>query len=163
MPWKKWFIKMSKIDELTIFEIVPYIGTNMVNFGATRAEVCDSMGAAERTSISFQGKLIEYRSYMNVAYTGKEDGVVDHIGFGRQMINVHLSGVKIFQAKSMDVLRELSKIDPEPKEFMNSIVFMKLGISLAGFLDDEDDDKAMAVFIRGKWDPKLPRMSSVHF
>lgn len=54
---------MSKIDELTIFEIVPYIGTNMVNFGATRAEVCDSMGAAERTSISFQGKLIEYRSY----------------------------------------------------------------------------------------------------
>lgn len=41
--------------------------------------------------------------------------MVDHIGFGRQMINVHLSGVKIFQAKSSDVLRELSKIDPSQR------------------------------------------------
>lgn len=154
---------MNKINELTSFELIPYIGTDLVSFDLNSKDVERSLGRSESTATNNKGQLVEFRSYMNVAYSAGEYSGVDHIGFGRQMKNVHLLGLKIFEERPLDVLRELSVNDPHPMEYMGFIFFFKLGLSLTGFHDADTAQRAASVFPRDRWASRIHKMKPMNF
>ena len=144
------------MNERTKFYIQPYIGTNAIRFGMTPAEVAQLLGPSETESTNHQGKAVEFRSFMNVAYSDKMQ--VDHIGFGRQMQEIYLEEINIFSDESRSVLRKLISLDHEVFLYFGGLFFFKLGISLTGFHDNDENNKALALFTRGHWDSRKPKM-----
>lgn len=144
------------MNELTKFYIQPYVGTDIVTFGMTPTEVTQALGAAETQSTNHQGKFVEFRSYMNVAYSTEKR--VDHIGFGRQMQEVHLGKINIFSDDPKVVLSELIGLDSEVFSYLGFLFFFKLGFSLTGFHDSDENQKALALFTQGHWDSRKLKM-----
>jgi len=154
---------MTSINESTIFEIIPYVGTNLVIFGMTSFQVEGVLGKSDKKSKNptLEG-FDEFWSDIVVGYS--ESGIVEHIGFGRQMKNVIYNGINLFYIKSSVALRKILEIDPEPLEYLGFLVFFKLGLYLSGFDNDEEsDDKAAALFVRGHWDSRKPKMKKFNF
>ena len=147
---------MTQLIESTVFEVIPYVGTNSVAFGMNPLQVKEILGQSNEKLKNHQGKLVEFWSYMNVCYS--ERGVVEHIGFGRQMKNIILNDVNLFYSDSSAVLKKLLTMDFDPMEYHGFLIFLKLGISLTGFHDDVEDDKAAALFMRGAWDLRKSKM-----
>ena len=144
------------MNEHSNFHIQPYVGTDIVTFGMTPVEVSQALGVAETKSTNHQGKVVEFRSYMNVAYSS--DKRVDHIGFGRQMEEVYLGKINIFAGDPKVVLSELIDLDSEVFLYLGFLFFFKLGLSLTGFHDNDEDQKALALFTQGHWDSRKPKM-----
>jgi hypothetical protein len=149
-------IEMTKISESTIFEAIPYVGTNLVTFGMNSLQVEKVLGKIESRSSSHEGGLVEFWSDIAIGYS--EKGIVNHIGFGRNMKNIILNKINLFGFDAPVVLKELLKMDAEPLEGWGFLVFFELGIYLTGFQDDTEDDKAAALFLRGAWDSDKPKM-----
>lgn len=151
---------MTPINESTVFEIIPYIGTNLVSFGMSALQVEERLGKSEKKSRNHQGKQIEFWSYMNIGYS--ERGVVEHIGFGRQMKNILLNHNNLFGLDAPMVLKKLREIDCQPLEYLGGLFFFKLGICLTGFHDDDEDQKAMSLFEDGRWDSRKSKMRKIN-
>lgn len=149
------------MNEHTKFHIQPQIGTNSIKFGMTPEDAINLLGPSEATSINHQGKTIEFRSFMNVAYSNKNQ--IDHIGFGRQMQQIYLGRINIFQNDSKAVLRELINIDSNVFSYFGFLFFFKLGFSLTGFHDDNKENKALALFPPGSWDSRKSKMKPFVF
>lgn len=154
---------MNELNELTSFELIPYIGTDLVKFGFNSKDVENYLGPVESIARDSNGQLVEFRSYMNVAYSAEEHLGVNHIGFGRQMKNVYLLGINIFEESPLDVLRGISANDPHPMEYMGFIFFLKLGLSLTGFHDADTAQRAASVFPRDRWASRVHKMKPVNF
>ena len=148
--------RSNKMNEFTKFYIQPYFGTDIVKFDMTPAEVVQALGVAENQSTNHQGKLVEFRSYMNVAYSSEKR--VDHIGFGRQMQEVYLGKINIFFDDPKVVLTELIGLDSEVFLYLGFLFFFKLGFSLTGFHDGDEDQKALALFTQGHWNSRKSKM-----
>ena len=102
---------------------------------------------------------IEFRSFMNVAYDDLLK--VNHIGFGRQMLNVQFEGLNIFKEEPMLVLKNLSLKDGKPYFYLGSVVFLNLGISTTGFYEDDISKKAISLFKKGAWDKRISKMKPI--
>jgi hypothetical protein len=154
---KERVAKMMKIDESTVFEIIPYSGTNLVTFGMKPYQVERVLGKSKIKSKDHQGRFDESWPGINVGYS--ESDIVDHIGFSKHMKNIIFSRINLFGLPSSVVLRELMEIDTDPMEYLGMVIFLKLGFYLTGFEDDgEDDDKAAALFVHGRWDSRMSKM-----
>lgn len=150
-------IEMTPISESTVFEMIPYVGTNLVTFGMTLYQVKRVLGKSKIKSKDHQGRFEESWPGISVGYS--ESNIVDHIGFSKYMKNIIFSGINLFELPSSVVLRELMEIDTDPMEYLGMVIFLKLGFYLTGFEDDdEDDDKAAALFVRGRWDSCILEM-----
>jgi hypothetical protein len=64
--------------------------------------------------------------------------------------DVSVFGVEVYSDKQS--LRKLCRLDGAPKEFMGFIILLRLGITLTGFHDLDDSQKAITAFARGRWD-----------
>lgn len=65
-----------------------------------------------------------------------------------------ISGVEIF--KDPCALRRLRVLDDAPKEAFGFAVFLGLGITVTGLHDNDENQRAVTAFAKGRWD----RMSS---
>lgn len=141
----------------TIFELYPHVGINNIKFGMSPEQVAIYLGEPEEVWENENNELIEERSYLNITYTAS-DKKLCHFGFGRRMNYVMFSGVNIFHAEPDEIIKKMMEMDDCPYFFVGSVFFMKLGVSLTGFYDEDEDDKAIALFNHHDYDDLLPKM-----
>lgn len=72
---------------------------------------------------------------------------------------VILEGVSIFECA--DPLEHLVQLDPEPFTSFGFVVFLKIGVTLTGFHDQDTSQRALCLFTRERW--KLGRDDLVPF
>jgi hypothetical protein len=145
------------MDVNTEFELIPYSGIITVTFGMSPAQVASALGAPDDVAQNHLGQRVEYRSFMNIGYSA-EDTLVNHIGFGRQMVGVKYKGAKIFVGSTLATLQTLIAEDGSPYIYLGFIVLMKLGFTLTGFHDNDRSQLALTMFPRGAWDARIPKL-----
>ena len=146
---------MDKKEQLEIF---PYIGAGRIKFGMQPNEVEAIFGVADSVSMNHLKQRVEFRSFMNIAYsTGDIEGV-SHIGFGRQMEGVHFKGINFFLDDENGVLKRIVLADGKPFVYMGFIVLLNLGMTLTGFHDNDISQKAVALFPVGAWDKRISKL-----
>lgn len=140
------------------FEIKPYIGVANLEFGMKKDAVENAIGQPDQTTKNHLNQRVEFRSFMNVAYSADGDESLIHIGFGRQEENVRYKDMFLFKEDASNVLNFLIKEDGNPYLYLGFIIFLELGITLTGFHDNDISQKAVTVFPRGAWDKRLSKM-----
>lgn len=146
------------MDTKELFEIHPFFGASSIRFGMSPAEVEQALGLPDQVSKNHLKQRVEFRSFMNIAYTSDLRPLLCHIGFGRQMENVVLHGINLFKESPSVVIEQLQSLDHHPMQYLGFIVFHKLGIALTGFHDQDDSQKAVTLFEEGAWDNRKDRM-----
>ena len=146
------------MDTSEHFEIISYSGCGNIKFGMTPAEVESELGAPDQVSENYLNQRVEFRSFMNVAYSNGDEPRLNHIGFGRQMEAVTYKELKLFKEDPFTVLKELARSDSHPYVYLGFVVFLDLGITLTGFHDEDESQKAIALFEKGAWDARIKKM-----
>ena len=142
------------------FDIKPYLGVGPLRFGMTRKQVEDVLGLPDKTrSTTFFNETIEFRCENALQTVYSAEGALVEISFGRAVEGVTFNDLDVFKAPGREVIERLVKADGNPLEIVGIIVFLNLGISMTGFLqDDEPGQKAIGVFAKGRVDTKLEKM-----
>ncbi len=146
------------MDEKEPFEILPYMGTRDLRFGMTSKEVEVIFGVPDSVSLNHLKQRVEFRSFMNVGYSDGTVEIVSNIGFGRQMECVHIKDIYFFCDDESVVLNKLISEDGNPFLYLGFIVLLNLGMTLTGFHDADISQKSVALFERGAWDKRLPKL-----
>ncbi|MCU0924809.1 MAG: hypothetical protein MUF44_01860 [Hydrogenophaga sp.] len=140
-------------------KIIPYTSLGDVRFGMTPQEVHAKWGQPSETGKNYQKKQVDYYEYINVAYSLGDNSQVIHFGGGRKAFGVEIQGVRLFDNPPKTVLEKILTLEKKPFLFLkNVLVLFDLGITLSGFLDDEEDDLAFSMFPEGGMDRHLSLM-----
>ncbi|MET3120391.1 hypothetical protein AAKU64_004643 [Undibacterium sp. GrIS 1.8] len=145
------------MDVKTDFELFPYIGAGELSFDMKQKNVETLLGAPDSVSTNFLKQRVEFRSFMNAAYSADEGSLI-HLGFGRQMEGVKYKDIFLFTEQEDVVLQRLIREDQQPFIYLGFIVLLNLGITLTGFHDQDTSQKAITLFSRGTWDKRLPKL-----
>ncbi|ALU88907.1 hypothetical protein Hrubri_1702 [Herbaspirillum rubrisubalbicans M1] len=134
--------------------IMSYVGVGPLKFGMTREEVHQILGAPLSVEkCRFLEESTEYWSDngLQLTFSDTGDGLLE-IGLSPNLPNVQLNGLKLFEVPGAYAFKVLHDWDDAPLTIAGATIFLKLGLAAGGFLHDDDDDKAIAVFIKGRWD-----------
>jgi hypothetical protein len=132
---------------MTDFTLVPQKGALPLTFEMTPTEVQSAVGPPESSEVNDSGELEERRAHLIVRYSSLDSLVVE-IAF-LPAAKVWYKGHDLFRERSS--LQFLSREDP-PYEFVGFLIFLGLGITLTGFHDNDESQKAITVFRAGRWD-----------
>lgn len=141
------------------FEIVSYQRVGELRFGTSKCMTAQALGHIDRIVDTADG-VIELYNFSSdiVAQLKKASDQLIEIGFGRRSKGVSYGDILFFEQPAREVVRRLCKLDQNALVGYGVLVFLNLGLSLSGFLEDEDDTKAITVFARGVWDDIVPSM-----
>jgi hypothetical protein len=136
-----------------LFEIDPYVGVGKLKFGMTRDEVARILGKPDDLETDSEGEVREFRSEngLQTVYSTRDRQLVE-IGFSSNIETLTFNNTSLFTNKPLDAFRMLLAADKQPYELLGFIVLLNLGITLTGFHDKATDERAVTVFIRGRWD-----------
>lgn len=126
----------------------PYVGVGPIRFGMTPLEVEKALGKPDSTSISGRGETEEVRGEITVRYDSESNDVVE-VSFGPD------SGLKFqneYLYSSSDLTKYLTSKDSQPVECFGYLLYLNLGIAATGFHDNDEDQRAISVFKKGRWD-----------
>ncbi|QJQ00521.1 hypothetical protein C798_09820 [Herbaspirillum rubrisubalbicans Os34] len=134
--------------------ITSYVGVGPLKFGMTRDEVHQILGEPLSVDKSWcSEELTEYWSENGLQLTYSEtDERLLEISLYPNLQNVQLNGLKLFEVPGRYAFKVLHDWDDAPLAIAGATIFLKLGLAAGGFLHDDDDDKAIAVFAKGRWD-----------
>lgn len=136
---------------MTEFAIEPYQGAGPFRFGMNEAAVLTlEQRPPRKTTNPRKEPDWDFGAY-SIRF-GADDRLLCEIGFSREC-SVRLDDVDIFSHE--DALIKILQKDSNVFEFYGFLVFFGLGITLTGFHDRNESEKAMTVFRRGRWDAKI--------
>jgi len=141
------------------FEIIPKQGLGLARFGMSPEQIEKIFGTVEVEDSSTPGRMDCY--YQNWINAGFEDRKLCLIGATRQAVGITYKGVDIFHSDPLDVLRMLERDCGKAHYSYGFVIFVPFGISLTGFHDGNEDEKAMAIDLPQAWesDTKLKLIS----
>ncbi|MGI0120190.1 hypothetical protein [Zooshikella sp. RANM57] len=128
--------------------LIPYVGVGPISFGMAPKEVEAVLGRPDSISTSGRNELEEHRGEITIRYDSETNGVVE-ISFGPES-GLMLDGVYLYS--SSDLTKYLLSKDPHPVECFGFLLYLNLGIAATGFHDGDEDQKAISVFQKGRWD-----------
>ena len=131
-----------------MIEIVPYECVGPVKFGMTIGEVAAVLGEPERVSTNRSKERDECRGELGICFSAEDSKVVEVSLSPR--VDVTLMGIDVFNDPS--AFDRLVAVDGKPLETLGFVILMKLGITLTGFHDQDESQKAVTAFARGRWD-----------
>jgi hypothetical protein len=139
------------IDDAGSFNIKPYVGAIPIKFGMCIRDVENICGKPSREEKDSYGYIAYYDAF-NVMYSN--DGKVEEIGFFPSTTKLQIESQLLYGHEHLkspyDVLIEL---DCSPiKTKGGALIFTKLGISMTGYPDGPDGEKAITCFKKGLWD-----------
>lgn len=142
------------------FEIVSFESAGPLRFGMSPFEVTAILGKPSTAAPNWQGTLC-YSYFdpglnLNIGFGGAGQ-TTDHFGFGRES-TVQFRGVDFFNDRA--AWRRLIEWSSDYHECLGFLVFCDLGIALTGFHDEDPDDLAVTVFVRGAWEPRRARFKA---
>jgi hypothetical protein len=130
------------------FEIKPYEGAGSVRFGMTAPEVTSALGEPRRKGANRKGEPDWSYGDYSIRFS-KAEGALVEIGFLKSA-TVLFEGIDVF--RDPDCFARIVARDRDVFEFYGFLVFFGLGITLTGFHDNDEAQKALTVFQRGRWD-----------
>src|SRR5262245_37066006 len=90
----------------------------------------------------------------NVGYDN--EGTVNHLGFSPGGAEISINGRSIWTHQEQpDPNPILLTLDPAPLEFVGIWFFLRIGVTSTGYHDDDESQRAVAVFPRGSVDDLL--------
>lgn len=132
---------------MATFEIVPFVGAEPLRFGMTPGDAHALLGEPRSSSLNRRGELDEDYPELSTGYS-KADGTLVELGFV-SLASVVFRGIDVFN--DAQALSVLTRADGGPLEGLDFIVFPSLGIALADFFSEQESDRAITVFARGRW------------
>lgn len=129
-----------------MFPIKSYISAGPISFGMEADEVVSALGAPVSQEITRSGDTI--LRYNGFGITVSKMGVVELYFLPTEDVSVY--GIDIYGDKQ--AFQKLCALDTAPKEFLGFIVLPNIGITLTGFHDNDESQKAITVFAKGRWD-----------
>lgn len=135
---------------MTMFTFEPLVGPLPLRFGMTPNEVAALVGSPDRVSPDPFGNRTESRSGYSLGYDATSGLLVEAVFTKREL---YFHSVNLFSID--DVINFLRKYDDSPQSAVGVIFFLKLGLSLTGFHDGEEDPKSISVTRKGHWDEFL--------
>ena len=141
--------------------IAPYVGVGRVKFGMTPDQVAATWGPPESTGKTHLGGRVDFYADLNVGYTLDAIPTVNHVGGGRTLLQVEIATIKLFVEEPIAVIKRLFLLDASAGTYLGFLVFLELGISLTGFHDDDEDQRAFAAFERGSWDKRIMKLKKI--
>ncbi len=126
--------------------IIPYEAVGQIRFGMSLDEVLEALGKPDITSKNRGGETtLNYRTQLvTIGSAGMaEVGILPQLP-----VTIH--GISIFS--DPDAFPKLCQIDGDAKEDLGFIVLLNLGITMTGFHDFDESQKAITAFARGRWD-----------
>jgi len=134
----------------------PYVGAGPILFDMKPTDVEVVVGKPNSTSISGRGELEEYRGDITVRYDSETNGVVE-ISFGPDG-GLTLDDQDLYN--SGDVTKFLLSKDSSPVDCFGFLLFLDIGLAATGFHDDDEDQRAISIFRRGRWDSMKDNFTS---
>lgn len=131
-----------------MFQITPYKSVGPIRFGMSVAELIEAVGDPVKITKNRLGELDYRYPGFRVALSSK-DRTVAEIGLVPEADAI-IDGVTIFS--SPDSFARLVKKDGNPYEYVGFVVLLNLGLTMTGFHDNDDSQKAVTVFAKGRWD-----------
>lgn len=130
------------------FEIKPYEGVGNFRFGMTATEVTSIFGEPRRKGANRKGEPDWAYGDYSIRFS-KAEGALVEIGFLKSAA-VLFEGSDVF--RDSDCFARIVARDRDVFEFYGFLVFLGLGITLTGFHDNDEAQRALTVFQRGRWD-----------
>ena len=140
-----------------MMEIIPYKSVGPIAFGMTVAEIHAAIGQPFLTDTSYIGDTV--LRYKNLNAVVSAAGLVE-VGLLPEM-PTFLMGISIFSSPS--AFFDLCRRDGAPQECLGFVVLLNLGITMTGFHDGDEAQKAVTVFALGRWDSMAPDMQPLLF
>lgn len=135
---------------MTPIESYDRVGT--VPFGAPIGEVIAAFGEPEIHTKDRSGN--DVLRYPDRSVTIADDGVVEFSFLPESDISIE----GVFPFSESDAFWRLCSMDGNAQEFLGFIVLLNLGITLTGFHDRNESQKAITAFARGRWDRLAGKM-----
>lgn len=114
----------------------------------TTEEVCAVLGPPVRSLKNRKGGVEEVREGVKVCYSPATQTSTDFVLF--PPVQAIYNGEDLLA--SSDPVSVLMADDPEPLESMGIVVFLRLGLTVTGFDEPDEADKAVTAFMEGRWD-----------
>ena len=134
--------------------VIPFQGTTLVSLSADCDEIEAKLGAPLSVRKSRQKELREYSGERRVTYSS--EGRAIELGFSPP-------GRLVFEGHNLlegdDPVATLMAYDENPMRLFQFVVFLKIGIAIAGFHTGVESEKSIFVFAEGHWDKYVPDMT----
>jgi hypothetical protein len=124
----------------------PYEGAGPIVFGMNAGEVATLIGSPRSSAKNRRGETVLRYEKMHI--TLSNEGVVEVELLPES--GAYLSDVEVFS--DPHALRKLCALDGAPKECLGAVILMNLGASVTGLHNQEDNQKSISVFARGRFD-----------
>ncbi|CAG0936463.1 hypothetical protein TFLX_05338 [Thermoflexales bacterium] len=136
------------------FDIVSYLSVGPIRFGINQEELAVLMGRPGWIGKDWLGETDYQYPDFSVRFA-KEDHSLVEVGFSPSA-KLFFEGIDIFNEH--ESLTKLLRRDGYPLEFMGFIILLEIGITLTGFHDSDESQKAVTVFAKGRWDELKPSL-----
>lgn len=129
-----------------IFDVRPYEGVGPLVLGMSPEDARAVVGEPLRSAIKEGERVETYRDF-TLSYSADRRLVEASLS---APVDVRFQGVSLFSDPgALDVL---IAADGGPLESVGFIVFPSIGVVLADFESDQDSDRVVGVFEKGRWD-----------
>jgi hypothetical protein len=133
-------------------DIHPFEGAAPIRFGMHRSQVAEILGIP-----SFVGEENDRWGpglEINIEYD--KNGMVYHLGLCPGDYELRFEGQILWSPNDHpDPNPMFLTRDPEPYECVGFLVFAKLGVTTAGYHDDDPSQRSVVVYTPGAWDEML--------
>ena len=141
------------------FEIHPLIGVGAIEFGMTPSQVAYLIGPPDDFEVDeSNNERREFRRENGLQAVYSENRGLVELGFSRNISELCFYGKAVFSLPELDVINQIIDADNHPYFLLGFVVFLSLGITLTGFHDENEDQKAVTVFEKGRWDSMKANM-----
>jgi hypothetical protein len=140
------------------YDIESFQGVGSLRFGMSRFQVQNELGAPIRSRTDrFSPEVTDFwnESGLQLAFSGP-DGELVEVSLYPNLPLVRLGSLSLYDGVPKEIYRALCKADGAPRSTVGVTVFLKLGLAVTGFLNEDTDDMSVTAFARGRWDASDP-------
>ena len=142
-------------------KIVTYKSFGQINFGMSENEVVKQLGKPSITRTNNEHELEYHYDEVIVRYDGASKLVREGTLLPKESGELQINDVLMDWQD--DFFKNLCQADGDPYEFYGYIVLFNLGITLTGFHDGDESQKAISAFRQGDWEQFRGDMTAFKF
>jgi hypothetical protein len=120
----------------------------------TPSELRKLLGQPQRESRNQRREIDESWGCISVRYDAQKETAVE--------IGLMAPAQALYHGQDLLALRDpiglLQADDATPMEYVGFLIFLRLGLTLTGFHDDDESQKALTLFQAGRWDHLIQKM-----
>lgn len=132
------------------FDLQPLVGPSPIRFGMSEEQVDDLLGKPQTKSVNSRNEQKwDYDEFI-VTFGSIGEGVVE-VAFLPEA-EISLFGINLFG--DQEAFAKVLALNEEAFEDYGFIVFPALGLAFSGFHDEDEENKAVGIFVRGRWDDR---------